>query len=128
MQVHFNFRFSTESTEIQLQKKTEAILRHSIDDFSIDWQLSGLPFLTEDGVLIPIVKQILKEYLDLETELSTSGGTSDGRFIAPRGVEVVELGPCNATIHKVNEQIPIAELHQLSALYQKIMESLLTDA
>ena len=125
---HFNFRFSTESTADQLRERTETILRNSITDFEIDWQLSGPPFLTERGVLIPTVQQILKENLDLETELSTSGGTSDGRFIAPRGVEVVELGPCNSTIHKVNEQTSIPELHQLSEIYEKIIRKLLTHA
>ena len=125
--VDFNFRFSTESTEAGLRARTEAILSRSVKDFAIDWQLSGPPFLTESGTLIPTVQQILKENLGVETELSTSGGTSDGLFIAPRGVELIELGPCNATIHKVNEQTSIAELNQLSMIYEEIMRSLLTD-
>ena len=124
----FNFRFSTESTEDQLRARTEAILRSSVKDFEIDWHLSGPPFLTENGILIPVVQQIIKENLKLETKLSTSGGTSDGRFIAPRGVEVVELGPLNSTIHKVNERTSIKDLIQLSKIYQEIMRKLLTNA
>ena len=125
--VDFNFRFSTESSEEDLKTRTEAILNRSIEDFSIEWRLSGPPFLTDTGILVPTVQEVIRTHFNIETELSTSGGTSDGRFIAPRGVELVELGPCNATIHKVNEQTSITELNQLSAVYEDIMRSLLSD-
>ena len=127
LSVDFNFRFSTESSEAELKARTEAIIGRSVSDFSIKWHLSGPPFLTERGNLIPAVQEIIWQMLNIETELSTSGGTSDGRFIAPRGVELIELGPCNATIHKVNEQTSIKELHQLSDIYERIIYSLLTD-
>jgi succinyl-diaminopimelate desuccinylase len=126
MVIEFNFRYSTESTEDSLKQRTEDILKRHVTDYRIDWKLSGPPFLTTGGSLIPAVQRAIKNRLNIETELSTSGGTSDGRFIAPRGIEVVELGPCNATIHKVNEQIPVAELEQLSLVYGDILGELLT--
>ena len=125
MMLDFNFRFSTESTQASLQQHFETIIRKYTDDYKLTWRLSGPPFLTTGGKLIPTVQQAIRTCTGLDTTPSTSGGTSDGRFIAPRGVEVVELGPCNATIHKVNEQLATAELDILADIYEKILESLL---
>lgn len=125
LSVDFNFRFSTESSEETLRERTMSIISKHCTEFEIDWKLSGPPFLTTGGALIPAVQQAIQSRLGFDPELSTSGGTSDGRFIAPRGVEVVELGPRNATIHKVNEQISTAELDQLSSLYEDILGLLL---
>ena len=123
--LQFNFRFSTASTEATLKAATEDILnRHGLS-FEMDWRLSGQPFLTTGGDLIPAVQGAVRKHTNIEAELSTAGGTSDGRFIAPGGTEVVELGPCNATIHKVDEQIKAAELHQLADIYFDILRSLL---
>jgi succinyl-diaminopimelate desuccinylase len=121
----FNFRFSTESTDESLKHRTEQILDQHGLDYSIDWALSGQPFITVDGELIPAIQASLRQLLNVETELSTSGGTSDGRFIAPTGTQVAELGPCNATIHKVNECVKINDLMALSRVYTDIMERLL---
>jgi succinyl-diaminopimelate desuccinylase len=125
MDVVFNFRFSTESTETTLRQRTEAILDQHGLDYDILWALSGQPFLTTGGELVPAVQQAIKRRCQLDTELSTSGGTSDGRFIAPTGTQVVELGPRNATIHKINECVEVADLVQLSWLYSDIITTLL---
>ncbi len=123
----FNFRFSTESTQASLIERTEAILdKHNVD-YEVEWKLSGNPFITTGGSLIPAVQAAIRNRFGYETELSTSGGTSDGRFIAPTGTEVVELGPCNATIHKLNECVSIHDLENLSLVYQDILQSLLGD-
>ena len=124
--IEFNFRFSTESSEESLRARAEKIIAKHCQDYQIDWKLSGPPFLTTGGSLIPAVQEVIRDKTNIETELSTSGGTSDGRFIAPRGIEVVELGPCNATIHKVDEQVSVSSLHQLSEIYEDIMTRLLT--
>jgi succinyl-diaminopimelate desuccinylase len=125
LRLDFNFRFSTESTQHSLAQRTEDILHKHCPDFDLKWQLSGPPFLTTAGSLIPAVQRAIKTRLGYETELSTAGGTSDGRFIAPRGIEVVELGPSNATIHKVNEQVSISQLEDLSLVYEDILNTLL---
>jgi len=125
MEVVFNFRFSTESTEATLRQRTQAVLDQYGLNYDIQWALSGLPFLTVGGELIPAVQQAIGDRCHLETELSTSGGTSDGRFIAPTGTQVVELGPRNATIHKVNECVEVADLTKLSLLYSDILTTLL---
>ncbi|MBT7538372.1 MAG: succinyl-diaminopimelate desuccinylase, partial [Gammaproteobacteria bacterium] len=125
MNLQFNFRFSTESTAKSLKSRTEKILKQHSIDYEIEWSLSGNPFLTEGGELIPAAQQSIRECCDIETELSTSGGTSDGRFIAPTGTQVVELGPKNATIHKLNECVEIEDLFALSRLYSNIMTRLL---
>jgi succinyl-diaminopimelate desuccinylase len=125
MDLQFNFRFSTESTAKSLKSRTEKILKQHAIDYEIEWSLSGNPFLTEGGELIPAAQQSIRECCDIETELSTSGGTSDGRFIAPTGTQVVELGPKNATIHKLNECVEIEDLFALSRLYSNIMTRLL---
>lgn len=126
LRAEFNFRFSTESTEESLRQQTEEILTRHCADFRVDWRLSGPPFLTTRGALIPAVQAAILDRSGLDTELSTSGGTSDGRFIAPRNVEVVELGPCNATIHQVNEQVSVKDLDALSVLYEDILRTLLS--
>lgn len=123
--VDFNFRFSTESTAKNLKSRTEKILKQHGFGFEIEWSLSGNPFLTEGGELIPAVQESIRECCGIETELSTSGGTSDGRFIAPMGTQVVELGPKNATIHKVNECVEVDDLYDLSRLYSNVMIRLL---
>ena len=125
LRAEFNFRFSTESTEESLRQRTEEILDRHCTDFRLDWRLSGPPFLTTAGSLIPAVQAAILNRSGLNTELSTAGGTSDGRFIAPREVEVVELGPCNATIHKVNEQVSVKDLDTLSVIYEDILETLM---
>ncbi len=123
----FNFRFSTESTAENLMARTEAILQAHQLNYDITWNLSGSPFLTSRGELIAATQESIHEVTGLETELSTSGGTSDGRFIAPTGTQLVELGPRNATIHKVDECIEAADLEPLSRIYQRILEKLLTN-
>ncbi len=121
----FNFRFCTEQTAAGLRAEVESVLRSHALDFELDWRLSGNPFLTESGRLIEAVTAAVTGICGIEPVLSTGGGTSDGRFIAPLGIEVVELGPNNATIHKVDECVRIDELEQLSHVYQTIIERLL---
>lgn len=123
--IDFNFRFSTESTAENLQQRVKEILDRYDFAYSIDWTLSGLPFLTSEGNLIEATSQAVKEICHYATELSTSGGTSDGRFIAPTGVQVVELGPINASIHRVDEHVDINDLEKLTAIYERILEKLL---
>jgi succinyl-diaminopimelate desuccinylase len=125
VEVLFNFRFSTELTETMIRQKVEQLLDRYQLDYEISWTLSGQPFLTTEGELVDAAKRSIREILDLETELSTSGGTSDGRFIAPTGSQVIELGPLNATIHKINECVATCDLDDLSLIYEKIMEKLL---
>ncbi len=126
LEMLFNFRFSTESSAESLQHRTTEILNQSVLDYELQWALSGEPFLTTGGELIPAVEHAIQEVTGQNTELSTSGGTSDGRFIAPRGIQVVELGPVNATIHKVNECVSLNDLHELTRIYEKVLEHLLT--
>jgi len=125
VEVVFNFRFSTELTEENLRERTEAILNKHQLDYQLQWILSGQPFLTPRGALVNAVVDAIKTVTGIETELSTSGGTSDGRFIAPTGAQVVELGPINATIHKVNECISATDLEKLTKIYEKALENLL---
>jgi succinyl-diaminopimelate desuccinylase len=125
MEVVFNFRFSTESTEDSLRERVHAILDQYKLDYAIDWSLSGHPFLTPEGALVDAARAAIKEVAGIDTQLSTSGGTSDGRFIAPTGAQVLELGPLNATIHKVNECVAVEDLDTLSSYYEKILEKLL---
>jgi len=122
----FNFRFSTEVTQTQLQDRTEAILHKHQLNFTLNWSLSGLPFLTPSGELVNAVQKAIQHVNGLDTELSTAGGTSDGRFIAPTGSQVVELGPINATIHKIDECVSTTDLITLSQMYEQIMVELLT--
>jgi succinyl-diaminopimelate desuccinylase len=123
--VQFNFRFSTEVTAAQLRQRTEAILDAHAVDYDIEWDLSGEPFLTGSGELVAAVVASIEDCLGIQTRLSTAGGTSDGRFIAPTGTQVVELGPVNATIHKVDEAVCCADIENLALVYQRIIERLL---
>jgi len=125
MNVLFNFRFSTEVTADELKLRTEAIFDKHYTDYQLDWQLSGNPFLTPEGALVAATRAAVQEVMAITPELSTGGGTSDGRFIAPTGAEVVEIGPVNATIHKSNECIELVELDRLEAIYQRILARLL---
>jgi succinyl-diaminopimelate desuccinylase len=123
--VVFNFRFSTEVTAEQLKERTEAILNKHGLTYDLAWSLSGQPFLTAKGELVAASVATIKEVTGLDTELSTSGGTSDGRFIAPTGAQVLELGPINATIHQINECVSVADLDTLTQLYEGILVRLL---
>lgn len=125
LEVLLNFRFSTELTEDQLRQRTEEILKRHKLDFDIEWSLSGQPFLTASGELVAAAVEAIRDVLGLETQLSTAGGTSDGRFIAPTGAQVLELGPVNETIHKVNEAVSVDDLPRLTATYRGILERLL---
>jgi succinyl-diaminopimelate desuccinylase len=125
VEVQFNFRFSTEVTDAELRQRTEAILDAHGLDYHIDWNLSGQPFLTPSGELVDAAVQSIREVTGLDTVLSTAGGTSDGRFIAPGGAQVLELGPSNATIHKLNEEVRVEDLPRLTAIYRGILEHLL---
>ncbi|OOG61236.1 succinyl-diaminopimelate desuccinylase [Rhodanobacter sp. B04] len=121
-----NFRYCTASRAEDLRARTEAILRRHGLDFECEWNLSGEPFLTPPGGLLrKTVVGVCRELYGLDPEQSTGGGTSDGRFIAPMGAEVVEIGPVNATIHKVDECVALEELEQLPAIYRTVCERLL---
>ena len=123
----FNFRFNTEQNSEALKEIVENHLR-KIDpgfDVTIDWRLSGQPFLTKKGRLLEAVQAAIQNAASLEPDMSTSGGTSDGRFIAPTGAEVVELGPVNASIHKINERVRIDDLEPLAKMYEHILFRLL---
>lgn len=123
--VQFNFRYSTELTDDIIKQRVTALLDKYQLTYTIKWNLSGKPFLTPKGELVDAVIDAVRHYTDIIPELSTSGGTSDGRFIAQMGAQVVELGPINATIHKINEHVRASDLQILSRMYQRIMEHLL---
>lgn len=125
-----NWRFSSELTPEDIQERFVALLDSAgleRDVWHIDWRLSGEPFLTPAGILTEATAAAIQAITGRTTRLSTSGGTSDGRFIAPGGAEVVELGPRNATIHQVNECVPVAELEPLATIYAGVLERLLGD-
>ncbi|MDX1519433.1 MAG: succinyl-diaminopimelate desuccinylase, partial [Gammaproteobacteria bacterium] len=124
LEVMFNFRFCTESTEETLKARVHEILDRYELDYDIDWRLSGQPFLTRSGDLLKAVQASIRDTCGIETVLSTGGGTSDGRFVAPTGAEVIELGPLNASIHKLNECTPVQDLETLTVLYEDIMKKL----
>jgi len=124
--VMFNLRYSTELTEQKIRERIHAILDKYQLDYTLEWRLSGEPFLTPAGELVDAAREAIREMVDIETTLSTSGGTSDGRFIAPTGAQVLELGPINATIHQVNECVAVTALDELSGIYSRILEKLLT--
>ncbi|MGE0483306.1 MAG: succinyl-diaminopimelate desuccinylase [Gammaproteobacteria bacterium] len=125
LEARFNFRFSTASTAAGLQAAVHDTLdRHGLR-YDLDWNLSGQPFLTAGGRLVETVCAVIAERLGVDCEQSTGGGTSDGRFIAPRGIELVELGPNNATIHKVDECVALDEIERLSEVYEEIVTRLL---
>jgi succinyl-diaminopimelate desuccinylase len=122
----FNLRYSTQLDAPGIRERVHAVLDKHQLDYSLDWRLSGEPFLTPAGELVAAARDAIRELTGIQTELSTSGGTSDGRFIAPTGAQVVELGPINATIHQVNECVSVEDLELLSAMYRRILEKLLT--
>ena len=125
LKARFNIRFSTEQTVEKLQATiTEILDRHKVN-YTLEWFVSGLPFFTPPGPLSEAVQTAIKEFTGMTADLSTTGGTSDGRFIAPTGASVVELGVINATIHKVNESVRIADIDTLVSMYERIMELLL---
>lgn len=126
IEVVFNFRFSTELDAATIKSRVTALLDEAELNYQLDWKLWGEPFLTESGRLIEAVSESIQQNCGHDTERSTAGGTSDGRFIAPTGAEVVELGPCNATIHQVDEKITVAELDKLSDVYQGVLQALVS--
>lgn len=126
LDVMFNFRFSTETTSEQLQQRVVKLLDKHKLDYSIDWRLSGEPFLTREGRLIDAIQSALGDILGRAATLSTAGGTSDGRFIAPLGAEVIELGPLNKTIHKIDECVAVADLDTLTTIYTRVLTNLLS--
>lgn len=125
LHVQFNFRFSTELTDLEIRQRVEALLdRHGLD-YALTWTLSGQPFLTGTGALLEAAVGAIESVNGQRPALLTTGGTSDGRFIAPTGAEVIELGPVNATIHKVNECVKASDLDLLADMYQGVLERLL---
>ena len=125
VEIMFNFRYSTETTKEELQKKVNDILDSHKLNYSIDWSHSGYPFLTPQGVLVSACIDAIEKIKSIKPELSTSGGTSDGRFIAQKGTQVVELGPINATIHQINESVLVQDLDDLTKIYSQILTNLL---
>jgi len=122
--VDFNFRFCTESTPESLQQRLSAVLnRHGLE-YDVAWTIGGLPFLTKPGALVEAVTQSIHDETGITTQLSTTGGTSDGRFIAQICPQVVELGPPNATIHKINEHVALADIEPLKNIYRRVLERL----
>jgi succinyl-diaminopimelate desuccinylase len=129
--IDFNFRFCTESTPEQLQTRLAEVLQSNgleSKDYDLAWTIGGLPFLTPvsetAGSLVHSVRKAIKDETGLSTELSTTGGTSDGRFIAKICPQVIELGPPNATIHKINEYVSVADIEPLKNIYRKVLENL----
>lgn len=125
LSARFNFRYSTEWTHESLQEKVHTVFDAHDIDYELRWHLSGEPFLTQPGKLINAVHQAVTEHTGNEPELSTGGGTSDGRFISPAGADVVELGPVNASIHKIDEHVKIDDVIALTGMYRRIMELML---
>jgi succinyl-diaminopimelate desuccinylase len=125
VRIMFNLRFSTALTPEIIQQRIKDILKKHRLDYSIEWTLSGLPFVTERGALVEAAQKAIAEVSGLDTELSTAGGTSDGRFIAPTGAQVLELGPVNESIHKINENVRLDDITSLTRIYEKILTHLL---
>jgi succinyl-diaminopimelate desuccinylase len=126
--IDFNFRFSTESTPEALQSRVaEILLRHDLKpgaDYDLVWSISGRPFLTAPGTLVHAVGAAIRSETGVETQLSTTGGTSDGRFIAQVCPQVIELGPPNASIHKIDEHVAVADIEPLKNIYRRVLENL----
>ena len=127
LKCRFNFRYSTVWTHEQLQARVESLLKELQIDYELRWKVAGKPFLTKRGALTTAIQRAVKEHTGLDPEMSTSGGTSDGRFIAPYGIDVVELGPINESIHKVNEIVSVDDLERLERIYFRIAELLLVE-
>lgn len=125
LEVMFNFRYSTEVTAEILIERVETLLTAHELDYDIRWTFNGLPFLTGEGPLLDATRHAIRQVTGYDTDPQTTGGTSDGRFIAPTGAKVLELGPVNATIHKVNECVKVDDLEQLALCYEVILEQLL---
>ncbi|HVO89278.1 MAG TPA: succinyl-diaminopimelate desuccinylase [Casimicrobiaceae bacterium] len=125
LELTFNFRYSTASTRESLQERFEAVLRKHALDYALAWTGHGKPYLTPPGRLVDVVSETIRAVCGLRCELSTTGGTSDGRFIADICSEIVELGPVNATIHKIDERVAVADLEPLAAIYRGVLERLL---
>lgn len=127
LHARFNFRYSTEWNYASLQQRVEDIFDAHGMKYELKWHLSGEPFLTEPGALVDAVSKAVSEHTGTAPELSTGGGTSDGRFIAPAGTDVVELGPINDSIHKIDEHVRVADVAALTSMYRRILEILLVD-
>ena len=126
LEVRFNLRFSTETGDAELRTRVEKILDAAGVDYKIKWHLSGQPFLTPaDATLVKTVREAVSETTGNTPQCSTAGGTSDGRFIAPSGAEVVEIGPVNESIHKVDECVAVEDLETLAQIYERVMKKLL---
>ena len=125
LSARFNFRYSTEWTHESLKEKVHSVFDGHDIDYELNWHLSGEPFLTQPGKLIDAVHEVVTETTGSAPELSTGGGTSDGRFISPAGVDVVELGPVNASIHKIDEHVSVADVITLTTMYRRILEKML---
>ena len=122
--IDFNFRFCSDNTPEQLQTRVHAILDDNGLEYDLTWSVSGLPFLTEPGPLVHAVQEAIRTVAGIETQLSTTGGTSDGRFIAQICAQVIELGPPNATIHKINEHVAVADIEPLKNMYRETLVAL----
>ena len=122
--IDFNFRFSTESTPEGLQQRLTAVLQRHALDYDLVWVVGGLPFLTTPGTLVDAVQQAIRAETGLQTQLSTTGGTSDGRFISQICPQVIEFGPPNATIHKIDEHVAVADIEPLKNIYRRVLENL----
>ncbi len=127
LSARFNFRYSTEWNHSSLKERVQAILDAHDIDYELDWHLSGEPFLTQPGKLIDAVSDAVRQHTGTPPELSTGGGTSDGRFISPAGTDVVELGPVSASIHKIDEHVRLEDVATLTSMYQRILELLLLE-
>ena len=123
----FNFRFSTEISQDEIENKVENLLQKHDLDYNLEWKLSGAPFLTDSGSLTDAATTAIKEIVGIDTVYSTGGGTSDGRFIAPTGAQTIELGVVNETIHKINECVKVEDLDTLSSIYEKVLDKLLSN-
>jgi len=125
-EVSFNLRYSTEIDAHKIIETTRTILDKHELDYDIDWSISGYPFLTPEGELVNAARHAISKHVGITPSLETTGGTSDGRFIAPTGAQVLELGPVNESIHKLNEHVSVDDLEQLSKIYETMLEQLLT--
>lgn len=128
LSARFNFRYSTEWDHHRLKERVHAILDAHDIDYQLDWHLSGKPFLTQPGRLIDAVSRSVEEHTGRAPELSTGGGTSDGRFISPAGADVVELGPISASIHKIDEHVALDDVKTLASMYQRVLELMLASS
>ncbi len=127
LRVDFNLRFSTEQTSSGLMRRLEQLIAATGAEHELQWALSGEPFLPPQGRLLTATRRVIRELQGFETECSTAGGTSDGRFIAPLGCELLELGPVNETIHQIDERVAVADLELLEQMYYRILERVLVD-